>query len=95
MNQLPLFVLSHGWLSVKPSLNSLLKQENMCYFYQFKCGLIIITTIILQSLRGVPPRPSMLVKFNINGAFKGHTRQGGWGFVAKDHMGDVLGSVAG
>jgi hypothetical protein len=35
------------------------------------------------------------IKFNIDGAFKEHTRQGGWGFVAKDHMGDVLGSVAG
>jgi hypothetical protein len=35
------------------------------------------------------------IKFNIDGAFKEHTRQGGWGFVARDHMGDVLGSGAG
>jgi hypothetical protein len=40
---------------------TLFKQQNICYIYQPKCRLKIITTILLDSWRGVPPRPFMLV----------------------------------
>jgi hypothetical protein len=40
----------------------LFKQESIHYFYQFKFDLKIITTIVLHGRRGVPPRPSMLVR---------------------------------
>jgi hypothetical protein len=45
----------------QPPWRSLFKQQNICYIYQPKCRLKIITTILLDSWRGVPPRPFMLV----------------------------------
>jgi hypothetical protein len=35
------------------------------------------------------------LKINTDGAFSSETRQGGWGFVVRDNMGDARGSGAG
>jgi hypothetical protein len=43
---------------------TIFKQENISY--QLKCGLKIITTSILHSQRGVPPRPFMVVIVKIH-----------------------------
>jgi hypothetical protein len=46
----------------------------------------------IASIQGQWERPATdMIKFNIDGAFVESTRRGGWGFVARDHLGCLCG----
>jgi hypothetical protein len=50
----------------------------------------------IASIQGQWERPATdMIKLNIDGAFVENTKSGGWGFVARDHLGCVMGSGAG
>ena len=41
------------------------------------------------------PPPQDILKINVDGSFHSDKKCGGWGFVIRDHMGDVIGAGAG
>jgi hypothetical protein len=80
------------------SVDEILRQANHwvmeCKQYYLKQKGERETGIERVACRWIPP-DSDIIKVNIDGAFSDVTKQGGWGFVARDNLGEVRGSGAG